>query len=541
LRSGRQRRAALAAAALAALGPLARPAAPQASTPSKQRAPDPSDALFAKGGIPRLRLEIAQEEMDRLRAEPRAYVRARMRENDRTDYEEVAVKLKGAAGSFRDIDDKPAFTLNLDRFRRGQEFHGLEKLHLNNSVQDDTWLNELLASELMAAGGVPAPRVTHARVWLNGRDLGLYVLKEGFDKRFLARHFEDPDGNLYDGGFCQDVDSPLEKDSGKGPDDGSDLTALVEACRDPEPASRFARLADRVDVEAFVTFMAMELCTGHWDGYSLNRNNYRLYFDPNSKKAHFLPHGMDQLFQDPDAPVLEYPNALVAEAVMRNPEWRLRFRRRLVELLPLFSARALAARVDALADRLRPVLKAMGGAAARDHQARAKELEERLQAREKSLREQVRRPEPKTLEFDPRGVARVTGWQPALEAGDGRLDQTTHANRRALWIESASGGVLAASWRRRVMLARGRYSFEARVALKEVAPLPDQPGSGARLRAGGLAESIGLAGSAAWQPLALDFEVKEETRLVELWAELRAASGEAWYELSSLRLVKLPE
>ena len=65
----------------------------------------------------------------------------------------------------------------------------------------------------------PATRVSHARVWLNGRDLGFYVLKEGFDKKFLGRHFPDNDGNFYDGGFCTEINSPLEKESGEGPDD----------------------------------------------------------------------------------------------------------------------------------------------------------------------------------------------------------------------------------------------------------------------------------------------------------------------------------
>ncbi len=90
-------------------------------------------------------------------------------------------------------------------------------------MQDDSYLHEGLCSELFTAAGLVAPRVTHARVLLNGRDLGLYVLKEGVDKRFLARHFPKAKGNLYDGGFCQDVDEELQKDEGKGVDDRSDL------------------------------------------------------------------------------------------------------------------------------------------------------------------------------------------------------------------------------------------------------------------------------------------------------------------------------
>jgi hypothetical protein len=65
----------------------------------------------------------------------------------------------------------------------------LDKIHLNNSVQDRSYLTEILCGDLFLAAGVPAARGTHARVFLNGRDLGLYGLKEGFDQSFLRRHF----------------------------------------------------------------------------------------------------------------------------------------------------------------------------------------------------------------------------------------------------------------------------------------------------------------------------------------------------------------
>src|SRR4029079_9819814 len=181
---------------------------------------------------------------------------------------------------------------------------------------------ELICSELFLAAGVPTPRTTHARVWLNGRDLGLYVLKEGFDKTFLKRHFKDPTGNLYDGGFVQDIDADLEKDAGEGPDDRSDLKSLVAATRESDSAKRFEKLEALVDIDQFLTFTALELMCSHWDGYVNNRNNYRVYFDPTGKRFHFFPHGMDQMFGDPNASVLQTPGALVAQAIMLNPEWR---------------------------------------------------------------------------------------------------------------------------------------------------------------------------------------------------------------------------
>src|SRR4030095_10780611 len=156
-------------------------------------------------------------------------------------YTDVAIHLKGAAGSFRPIDADPSLTLNFDKHVKGQTFHGLQRMSLNNSVQDRSFLNEQICREMFAAADVPVPRATHALVKLNGRDLGLYVLTEAFNKQFLAHHFKNPNGNLYDGGFLKDVTDELEKSSGKNPEDRSDLKRLVEAAREANTTARFPR------------------------------------------------------------------------------------------------------------------------------------------------------------------------------------------------------------------------------------------------------------------------------------------------------------
>jgi len=504
------------------------------------RKPDESDPFFEKGEIPRLRFEVDEEELAKLRADPRAYVHAKLKENEKTVYPDVALKLKGAAGSFRELDDKPAFTVNVDKFERKQEFHGLEKFHLNNSVQDGTYLHEWLCSLLMAGAGVPAPRVTHARVWLNGRDLGLYVLKEAFDEELAKRHFKQDDGNLYDGGFCHEIDAGLEKDDGKGPDDGSDLRALADACREGDPVLRWQRIEERLDVEAFLTFVAMELMVGHWDGYSNNANNYRVYFAGKKGRAYFLPHGMDQVFGDPEAAILEYPTALVADAVLRNPAWRARFRKRISELLPLFAAKEkLLPKLKPVQKRLAAAAKTVDGALAGSLDAAWGDLESRLVEREKSLREQAKRPEPKTLELDGKGRAKVLGFKENVEAGDAKVEPTTHAGRRAYAIECGAEPC-AASWRRKVMLPKGKWIFEASVATHGCATVDGGPSGGALLRISGSDRGGGVVGDASWQPIRFGFEVAEETRLVELVAELHAAKGKCWFDVNGMRLTKLP-
>ncbi|MBL9087001.1 MAG: CotH kinase family protein [Planctomycetia bacterium] len=514
------------------------PAPPPAAAPTEMRSKgDEAAAAWFAGPVGELSIELEPVDAAALRASPRTYVACRLREGADA-HERVAVKLKGAAGSFRPLDEQPSFTLAFEHFRDGPRFHGLGKLHLNASVQDDTRLHEALCADLCDAAGVPAPRVTHARVRLDGRDLGLYVVKEGVDKRFLARHFDPANGNLYDGGFCTDVDGELEKDAGKGPDDRRDLAALVAACQEPDLTLRPARLEAVLDVEAFLGFVALERMLGHWDGYATNRNNYRLYLRPPGV-AVFLPHGMDQVFQDPEASVLDPCVGLVADAVLAVPAFRARYRARLAALLPLFDAeRSLLPRLRARLARLAPAVTALGPDAAAAHAERVADLEARLVARAASLREQVKRPDPQGLEFDAKGRAFVAGFTPRVDEGEATLEQEDRAGRRAYGLRVAPGASVVASWRRRVVLPKGRYTLEGALALRNVTPRRDAEGSGAGLRLSGGVRKGGASGSAPWKAATLDFEVLEALASVELVAELRATSGEAWWAVDAFRLVR---
>ena len=123
----------------------------------------PGDDLFKDLFIPSLEIEIRPEGIAGLRRSARRYVRATIREGAIL-YTNVAIHLKGGPGSYRQLQDDPAFTLNFDKFAEGQTFHGLKKIHLNNSVQDRSYLSEKISRELFEAAGVPTPRAGNATV-----------------------------------------------------------------------------------------------------------------------------------------------------------------------------------------------------------------------------------------------------------------------------------------------------------------------------------------------------------------------------------------
>src|SRR2546423_1801489 len=133
-----------------------------------------SDDFFKSDKVLTLTLDLAPKELDSIRREPRKYVKATLKEGDKVVYKDVGVHLKGAAGSFRYIDDKPNVTVNMNKFAPGQRFHGMDKFHLTNSLQDPSYVAELICGELFRAVGVPASRVSHAVVSINCRPRGLF-------------------------------------------------------------------------------------------------------------------------------------------------------------------------------------------------------------------------------------------------------------------------------------------------------------------------------------------------------------------------------
>jgi hypothetical protein len=504
---------------------------------------DESSELFEGKKVLRLKIEVAPADVEKIGAENRPYVRATVIEDDKVTYAGVGIKLKGSQGSFRAFNDKPALTLKVNKFKKKQSFHGLRKFHLNNSVQDETYLHELLSSEIFRAAGYPATRVTHARVWLNGRDAGLYVFKEGFDSKFLERNFAKPEGNLYDGGFLQDIDSNLEKDEGEGPDDRSDLSALALAAREPDAKTRWARINAVLDLDRFITFMALERMACHADGYCGNCNNYRLYFDPGvGGRAVFLPHGMDDMFGDSGRSLLDEPRALIASTVIQNNAGWKAYRSRIHSLLPLFSpADRWCTRVDEVASRLQAAIGEFSESNASAYPEKITNLKERLVQRADNLKEQDKQPDPELLVFDEKGRAKLTGWSP-----DGESEGVKHeeidltANRKGYVIDAGSNGQCTASWLLRVRLGPGAYTLNARCETKGVIPLDGNDNSGAGIRVSHSERSRGLRCTTKSTPLQFNFTIVEDRREVELVLELRARRGQAIFDASTLVLVRSP-
>jgi len=489
------------------------------------------DAFFA-APIQRLAVEIQKDGMEHLRQDAKNYVEANLKEGGKTS-PHVAVKLKGSEGSFKPVDEKPGLTLNFDKFKGADRFHGQKKFHLNNGNEDPSFLREWLAGELARAAGIPAGRCTHALVNLNGKDKGLYVVREGFTKDFLAAHFQDDRGALFEGHFCKDFDAEMELDSGDKSARDS-VKELMAACEVDSPAARWERLGKILDLDAYASYLAFEQTMDFSDGYDFNLNNYRLYF----VRGHFyfVLHGMDETFKNPDVSLLRGPKSRLGQAFLGCPQGRTLYRQKVTDLYEkVLRARDWPAAVEARGELVKAALVAAGSRKAKDFAENAHALRETVAERIKNVgRELQDWPEP--LVFDAKGVASLPkGWRGENESGDAAaLAEDGPALRVTAKEEST------ASWRCSAVLDPGHYRFEARARTKGVDALDDEKGRGVGLRISGSQEKRrnALAGNADWSELSYDFDLSEQREVI-LVAELRAKKGEAWFARDSFRLVRL--
>ena len=367
-----------------------------AGLPAADPAPPPKtitdrDALFRKTQVLNLSIEVGKDESESLRREPRKYVKVTLKDGG-NEYADAAMHLKGAAGSTRGFDDKPGLTLNMDKFTDGLRFRGMDKFHLSNSVQDPSYITELICGELYRAAGVPASRISHATLTLAGRKRGLYYIKEGYDKQFLRDHFGVSTGNFYDGGFLRDIDQPLELISGKGDvADRADLKALFAAAQEQNEKKRFEKLEKLLDMDRFITFLVLQVVTWDWDGYPMTRNNYRLYHDPKLNKITFIPSGMDQMFTDPNGPILPHFQGIVAAQVMNTKEGKKRYIARMREIMQtVYSVDRLTKRLDELEAVVQPALASVDDGAGRDYKNQVNRVREAVKQRAKSIEQQLK-------------------------------------------------------------------------------------------------------------------------------------------------------
>lgn len=90
-----------------------------------------------------------------------------------------------------------SFKVEFDHYDNALSYYGLDKLSLNNLIQDNTMLKDYLCYQLMGSFGVDAPLCCFVYITVNDEDWGLYLAVEGVEESFLQRNYGSGYGELY--------------------------------------------------------------------------------------------------------------------------------------------------------------------------------------------------------------------------------------------------------------------------------------------------------------------------------------------------------
>ena len=225
----------------------------------------------------------------------------------------IRVRLKGNSslnGSRNSI--KRPMKLDINGEEKGLKFFGLKKLNLNINAMDASGMREVLAYDLFRAAGVKAPRTALVKVYLTVPGVcereytGLYTAVEQVDEVFLHDQFGHKKGVLLKTERVQglpDVNGgwkTYERRMGvkqtASKETEARLEELIRSLNHDEDAQFARAVAQSLDAEQFLRFVAIEGILANLDSPLLTGHNYYLFEDGKTGRAVMIPWDMNEAF-----------------------------------------------------------------------------------------------------------------------------------------------------------------------------------------------------------------------------------------------------
>jgi spore coat protein CotH len=236
---------------------------------------------------------------------------------------------------------KPGYRVDMARYTTGQTFVGLSTIVLDNIWQDDSFLRERLAFTMFEKAGLPAPRESFCRLFVNNEYQGLYAITEEIDGNFAKRVTGQTDGTVFEYHWsaagiwrAEDLGSTAAYKPKLEPrthvlDADSTLynpiVTLFKEVNGPDDAVWRSRVEQYIDLTQFMTQVAIEEFIGENDGVLgyAGMNNFYLYRDQGTTKHRLFVWDKDQAFITAiDAAVKRTDDNVIFRRAMTDPELR---------------------------------------------------------------------------------------------------------------------------------------------------------------------------------------------------------------------------
>ena len=198
-------------------------------------------------------------------------------------YKNASIRTKGASSLNAVVQmgsDRFSFMITLNKYIKGQKYHGLSKISLNNNIWDATQMKDYVVYDMCRYIGLPAPLANYASIFLNGSYLGCYLLVEPVNKDFCKRNYPNEVSNIYKPHHnlsyigVNTEDYAGIRDFAKVNGNDSSVLRVVEALRSVDMGLDIEK---HIDIECLMKYLALQTIVVNFDGLTgKESHNYYL-------------------------------------------------------------------------------------------------------------------------------------------------------------------------------------------------------------------------------------------------------------------------
>lgn len=235
---------------------------------------------------------------------------------------------------------KVGLRVDMARYTTGQKFVGLSTIILDNLWQDDAMIRERLAFTMFERLGMPAPRESYCRLFINNEYQGLYTITEEIDGDFARRVTGETDGTMFefhwfsdrqwrgeDLGAIANYKVLLEPRTHVLDADSTLYNPIQELFREvngPDDAVWRDRVGEYLDLNQFIAHVAIEQFLADNDGIlgAQGMNNFYLYRYQGTKRHRLFVWDRDQSFLFLDSAIASTDVNVLFRRAMTYPDLR---------------------------------------------------------------------------------------------------------------------------------------------------------------------------------------------------------------------------
>ncbi|MGB1075382.1 MAG: CotH kinase family protein [Flavobacteriales bacterium] len=218
----------------------------------------------------------------------------------------IGVRLRGNTSL---NSPKKSFKLDLNEFVVGQKLYDVEKINVNANQNDPSLFRAALSWRMIRELGLPGTRTSFVRMEINEEYMGAYVNTEHMDEEWVEEYYDSDGGNLYKCLWPADLmylgsdpdeyklvvngRRPYDLQTNQMEDDYADLAHFIDVLNNTSESDFPCAIEEVFNVADYLQTQALEVLVGHWDNYSVNKNNYFLYHNPRTGLMEFISYDLD--------------------------------------------------------------------------------------------------------------------------------------------------------------------------------------------------------------------------------------------------------